>query len=406
MIAFGAASIALAAALAAAPPPGGACQACHAGLGGDLAAPAEAFADDVHAQRGLGCAACHGGDPASDDAEVAMSRAKGFRGAPARRDVPGLCGGCHSDAAFIKRFAPNLPTDQLARYRTSRHAAEVAKGNPRAAVCSSCHRAHGILSTRDGRSPVYPTRVVDTCGTCHARPDGSGPVEQWRRSVHAAALAQGDLSAPTCPRCHGSHGAAPPGIQSVPSVCGQCHPQNMQFFRASPHQAAFEAASIGACEACHGNHEIVHATDERVGLSKGAACADCHSAGDGGGKGAIAIRGALDGTTKLLDDAGAQVDAARARGMLMQDAQVALDGARQQIVEARTLVHTVDPAQVEAKTGAADAASRKALDEARRAFAEIRFRRTGLLVALGLIVLAIVALVLRIREIDAARRAR
>jgi predicted CXXCH cytochrome family protein len=398
------AALAMALTLAATPPPGGTCEECHAGLSGDLAKPAVAFAGDIHVQAGLGCATCHGGDPTSDDPEVAMSRAKGFRGVPAAKDIPTLCGGCHANVGFVKRFAPNLPTDQLARYQTSRHARELATGNPRAAVCSSCHEAHGIVSTKDPRSPVYPTRVVDTCGRCHSRPGDSGPVEQWRKSVHAAALAAGDLSAPTCPSCHGSHGAAPPGIDSVPAVCGQCHPRNMELFRASPHRGPFEAASIGACLACHGNHDIARPTDARVGLTQGAVCAQCHSSQDGGGKSALAIRGALDGANELLAHAAAQVDAARARGMLMEDAQVALHGAREQIVEARTLVHTVDSAQVEAKTNAADTRARTALADAGRAFGEVRYRRTGLLVALVLIVIAIAALVLKIRETDAMRR--
>lgn len=334
-----------------------------------------------------------------------MSPAKGFRGAPSRRDVPKLCGGCHGDPAFIKRFAPNLPTDQLARYETSRHAKELAKGNQRAAVCSSCHHAHGIVPAKDARSPVYPTRVVATCGGCHARPGGSGPVEQWRRSVHAALLAGGDLSAPTCPRCHGSHGAAPPGISSVPAVCGQCHPRNMNLFRASPHQAAFDAQSIGACEACHGNHEILHPTDEWVGLGERAVCARCHGVGDAGGKAAASIARALGSTTSLLHDAESRVEAARSRGMLMTDAQVAIQGAQEQIVEARTLVHTADPSQLEQKTSAADVGARKALGLAQQAFVEISYRRTGLLVALALILVAIVALFLKIRDVD-ARRAR
>ncbi len=384
---------------------GGSCAACHAGLGGDLARPAEAFTGDVHAQRGLGCTACHGGDATSDDQNVAMSRAKGFRGAPAPRDVPRLCGGCHADPVFIKRYAPNLPTDQLARYLTSRHAKELAKGNPRAAVCSSCHQAHGIVSTKDARSPVYPTRVVSTCGRCHARPGGEGPVEKWERSVHRAALVAGDLSAPTCPRCHGSHGAAPPGVESVSAVCGQCHAQNMQIFRSSPHQAAFEAASLGACSECHGNHEILRPDDTWVGLQEGAVCARCHEADDAGGRAAAAVAASLGGATALLRDAEARVEAARARGMLMVDAQVTLDEARQQVVQARTLVHAAYPSQVEERTGLAVVAARKALEMASRAFAEIRYRRAGLLVALAVILVAIVALLLEIRDVD-ARRAR
>jgi hypothetical protein len=378
--------------------------ACHAALGGDLARPTEAFASDVHAQ--LGCTACHGGDATADDQDVAMSRAKGFRGTPPPRDVPRLCGGCHADADFIKRFAPNLPTDQLARYLTSRHAKELAKGNSRVAVCSSCHQAHGIVSTRDARSPVYPTRVVSTCGRCHARPGGDGPVERWERSVHRAALVAGDLSAPTCPSCHGSHGAAPPGVESVSAVCGQCHAQNMQLFRGSPHQDAFEAASLGACEACHGNHEILRPDDSWVGVQEAGVCARCHGPDDAGGRAAAAIAASLGRATALLSDAEAQVEDARARGMLMVDAQVTLDETRQQIVQARTLVHTASPSQVEERIGVATVAARKAIEIASRAFAEIRYRRAGLLVSLVVILVAVVALVLEIRDIDARRSAR
>ena len=400
-------AVAVALAAAAEPghaPAGGSCVACHATLGGDLARPAEAFASDVHAQ--LGCTACHGGDATADDQDVAMSRAKGFRGTPAPRDVPRLCGGCHADADFIKRFAPNLPTDQLARYLTSRHAKELAEGNSRMPVCSSCHQAHGIVSTRDARSPVYPTRVVSTCGRCHARPGGEGPVERWERSVHRAALVAGDLSAPTCPSCHGSHGAAPPGVESVSAVCGQCHAQNMQLFRGSPHRDAFEAASLGACEACHGNHEILRPDDSWVGIQEGSVCARCHGPDDTGGRAAAAIAASLVRATVLLRDAEAQVEEARARGMLMVDARVTLDEARQQVVQARTLVHTASPSQVEERIGVAAVAARKANEIASRAFAEIRYRRAGLLVSLAVILVAVVALVLKIRDIDARRAAR
>ncbi len=225
-------------------------------------------------------------------------------------------------------------------------------------------------------------------------------MERWERSVHRAALVAGDLSAPTCPRCHGSHGAAPPGVESVSAVCGQCHAQNMQLFRGSPHQAAFEAAALGACEACHSNHEILRPDDTWVGVQEGAVCARCHVADDGGGRAAAAIGASLGRATALLREAETRVEAARARGMLMLDAQVALDEARQQVVQARTLVHAAHPSQVEERTGLAAVGARRALELASSAFAEIRYRRAGLLVALVVILVATIALLLKIHEVD------
>ncbi len=385
-------------------PPGGTCLSCHLQLEGELGAPATAFAEDVHAAPGLGCVACHGGDATASDPDQAMSRAKGFRGAPSFRDIPDLCGSCHADPVRIKRYAPNLPTDQLPRYRTSVHWKRFAAGDTRVAVCTSCHKAHGILRAKDARSPVYPTRVVATCASCHARRQGEGPVEEYRRSVHYAALSVGqDLSAPTCTGCHGSHGASPPGVESVSMVCGSCHPRNMELFRESPHHDVFATAGLGACKACHGNHAVARPSDAWVSVGQGGVCGRCHTGTDAGGTMAIEIEGLLREAQRRAELANELVGLAEQAGMLMDEARVELEGARQEIIQARTLVHTVAALPVRQRTGAAIAASDKAAQAARAAFAEIRHRRTGLLVALAVILLAIVALVLRIRQVEQTR---
>lgn len=385
-------------------PAGGSCQECHAALSGALAAPAEAFVGDVHAQRGLGCVACHGGDARAADAEAAMAPSAGFVGVPARAEIPRLCGGCHADAELVRQFAPNLPTDQLAQYRTSQHARALARGDARAAVCTSCHEAHGVHSVADASSPVYPTRIVDTCARCHARPDGGGPVADYRRSVHWEAISDGEnLSAPTCNDCHGSHGATPPGVDSVSNVCGQCHPRNMELYRASPHDPAFGAAGLGACEACHGNHAIVRPTDAWLGVEGPGVCGDCHASQDPGADAARDMGAALARATASLDEARGRVEAARARGMLMVAAAVKLQEAHQAVVNARTLVHAVEPARVREHTEAAVAASEAALGMAREAFEEIRYRRAGLLVAAALIGVALALVLVKVRRLDRAR---
>ena len=73
------------------------CVECHNALGGDLQAPVQAFAVDVHKRAGFSCADCHGGDRNSEDYEVSMSKARGYQGKIARAEVPKLCGRCHSD---------------------------------------------------------------------------------------------------------------------------------------------------------------------------------------------------------------------------------------------------------------------------------------------------------------------
>ena len=82
------------------------CLECHSALEDQLGAPAQAFANDIHTERGFGCVDCHGGDASEMDPELSMSPARGFRGKIARTAVPRLCGGCHSDANLIHQFNP------------------------------------------------------------------------------------------------------------------------------------------------------------------------------------------------------------------------------------------------------------------------------------------------------------
>src|SRR3974390_3792815 len=56
------------------------CLDCHSALPEPLGVTPEKFSQDIHAQRGLTCASCHGGDPASMDPDQAMSKKAGWKG--------------------------------------------------------------------------------------------------------------------------------------------------------------------------------------------------------------------------------------------------------------------------------------------------------------------------------------
>src|SRR5690348_15080694 len=72
------------------------CLVCHGALDPPLQVTEQQFASDIHAQKGLTCASCHGGDPTKADMD-AMSKAAKFRGKIERKDVPELCGRCRSE---------------------------------------------------------------------------------------------------------------------------------------------------------------------------------------------------------------------------------------------------------------------------------------------------------------------
>ena len=86
--------------------------------------------------------------------------------------------------------------------------------------------------------------------------------------------------------------------------------------------------------------------------------------------------------------------------LLMDDAEVKLEEAHQAFVVAQVEIHTVNPARVEDQTKAVLADTGAAEKLAGAAEAEIRYRRTGLFISLGVIALAMVALILKVRAME------
>lgn len=385
------------------------CVACHLESGDErLMAPVKAFAKDIHAAKGFGCTACHGGDPKETGME-AMDPAKGYVGKPERRDIIQVCGRCHSDARFMKQYNPALRVDQVAEYLSSVHGRRLREsGDAKVAVCTSCHPAHSITPPSDPQSSVHPLRVAETCGRCHADPKHmagykipTDQVEKYKRSVHWATMSQkGDLSAPTCNDCHGNHGAAPPGVSWVGNVCGQCHAVMAEFFAKSPHAKAFTQMGLPGCVACHENHEIKPARDAMLGMADGAVCTGCHAADDKGGTAAIRMRTLIDGLAGEQERAQAVLAQAEHAGMEVSQAQFDLNGAKDALVKARAAIHAFAPAAVQKETEAGMAVASRAHARGIRALEELRFRRLGLAVSVVIIAALIAGLALKIRELD------
>jgi hypothetical protein len=377
------------------------CVGCHREAGGTIAAPALEMENDVHGKHGLSCASCHGGDPRESDKHRAMDPGKGYVGKPAPARVAAFCGKCHSNPDTMKRFNPSLRVDQETEYRSSVHGKRTASGDLKAATCISCHGAHGIKAVKDPLSPVYPTRVAETCGKCHADPAYMKPygiptdqVRQYSSSVHADALIkEQDLSAPTCNDCHGNHGAIPPGATSVSNVCGTCHARQAELLAASP-------MSFAQCISCHGNHDIRHPTDALVGTVPGSACIECHEKGDAGFHAADAIHADLSHLSSAIASADDVLDRATRAGMEVSHAKFNLKEAKDNLVDARVLVHSFSVSSLQKAT----IPGMKVVDNSRRAgedaLGELVYRRKGLAVSLVLITLSILGLYLKIRRIE------
>jgi hypothetical protein len=376
------------------------CLDCHSLLDPPQQVTAEQFSQDIHAQRGLTCAGCHGGDPSQDDQD-AMSKKAGFKGKIERRQIPKLCGSCHADGAYMRQFNPSLRTDQLSQYLTSVHGKKLAQGDGNVAVCTDCHGLHGIRPASDARSPVHPLNVPRTCARCHADADlmkkygiPSDQFAGYSASVHHEALVvRGDLSAPTCVTCHGNHGATPPGVGAVENVCSTCHVFQAQLFDASPHKGAFADANLPGCVTCHSNHRILHPTDAMIGTGPQSLCTNCHVEGDEGWKAASSIAQSLarlEAAVKASDEILARAERS---GMEVSEARLEQDQARDALTKARVTLHSAQVKRVEEDVDAGLKIAAKTHQAGLSALAERDFRRFGL----GLSLLAILAVVIGLR---------
>lgn len=277
------------------------CFTCHEAIGDERVVE---FKRDTHFAKGISCAGCHGGDPAKEEMEGSMDPKIGFIGVPKGDVISKTCAKCHSNAETMKSFGSSLPTDQWDKLRSTVHARLSISGKEQIAQCITCHGAHGIVSVKDPKSPVYALNVSKTCSKCHSNAafmkdyNPALPIDQvekYRTSVHGSRNAKGDVKVAECASCHGSHEIrAVKDVKSsvyavnLPSTCAKCHSdtqrmkeyniptdQYKKFSRSVHGIALLEKHDVGApaCNDCHGNHGATPPGVESI--SK--VCGTCHA---------------------------------------------------------------------------------------------------------------------------------
>jgi hypothetical protein len=119
------------------------CIQCHSALPDRLGEPVKLWRGSIHAENGIACNACHGGDP--KDAANAMSPARGFRGAPKEDAIPAFCGRCHVGV--------------MIDYLASAHGKALGKGGP---TCVTCHGNHLVVKA------TLELINEKSCSRCHS----------------------------------------------------------------------------------------------------------------------------------------------------------------------------------------------------------------------------------------------
>jgi hypothetical protein len=387
------------------------CFECHSKLQEKrLSNPARLYDGSVHHLDAVGCKGCHGGDEA--DSTAAAHDTGDFKGRPDHKSIPRLCGTCHADARVIRRFSARLPLDQLALYENSHHGQLVLwKDSERAPECSTCHGSHDIRPVTDPRSPVNRENVAELCGGCHAHPEKMGDsklkknqLSQWKTSAHGTLVLAGDLSAPSCPQCHGSHGATPPAVGAVSEVCGSCHLDEVAAFDKGPHPKAFAKLGFAECLPCHGSHEVQAARPLALGLDSSAACEKCHKGDDRPREVAAKLSTLVQQATDRAAAARATVLRAEREGLFVPGTEAAILEMTTAVERLRPALHSLDPKALEKPVDAVNTAA----DEAERIVTVARrnreIERRGYYVAVALIVALFLLLAAKGRQLGVWRR--
>jgi Cytochrome c7 and related cytochrome c len=246
-----------------------ACDTCHPEAASDYHASVHARAWKDRARPA--CLECHGNPhgilPVKDPSAPVYPL-----------NLPRTCGRCHGDAQLAKRWGIEnvygLYIDSIHGFALTRSGLLVA------ASCSSCHGAHRILGPQDPESRVSRDHVPATCGACHA-----GIEARYAEGVHGKALHAGSSGAPVCTDCHTVHQitrveAASWQMKTV-ATCGNCHEARLRTYRYTFHGqvTALGFAETARCWSCHGDHEILPASDPRSRVAPQnlvETCGQCH----------------------------------------------------------------------------------------------------------------------------------
>jgi cytochrome b subunit of formate dehydrogenase len=255
-----------------------ACGECHAGV--------QTYPHDTATARTVLCRTCH--------AAVDSLWRRGVHG-PRADTTAATCAACHGGHDIARKgFLPTAAGRQLMRDACRNcHKEQVASAtrdvHADSIPCTACHGAHDMPRVPDRRTRFIDVALARRCSGCHAKEAAS----YWK-DVHGrtatgqatGALPLGEGAAATCISCHGEHGIRPARDASwrfaVADACISCHQDAGVTFRDSYHGQASRVGSTKAaeCADCHTPHHVLPAADTASSVSGAhrlATCQHCHA---------------------------------------------------------------------------------------------------------------------------------
>lgn len=143
--------------------------------------------------------------------------------------------------------------------------------------CTACHTnidraTHPSKVASIGSHREFSVEMSAVCKNCH-----SEEYKQWKHSVHAALVANGNPIAPTCVGCHAPHDVIKGAAATMDTVpCKKCHGAIFTAYAASVHGQlrAQGITQAPLCFGCHGAHEVAVPS---AGHGRRDVCLGCHT---------------------------------------------------------------------------------------------------------------------------------
>ena len=189
------------------------------------------------------------------------------------------------------------------------------------------------------------------CLQCHSGLEGhlSAPIGEWEQSIHAA-------NGISCHDCHGGDSSdfvmamepergflGVPEYTDVPAFCGRCHVGVLEDYEKSAHGAALANGGPN-CVMCHENHKVVKAS---IDLINPDSCSRCHDY-----ERAEKVKGVISETEAKLDSLEISVASLHRVGIDVEKIGGELFSTRNAF---RRLFHTVNIEKLQQQKSAFDA---------------------------------------------------
>ena len=263
------------------------CGQCHEEAAKAYQASAHAYRPGTGARVNPDCLSCHRenvtkADPALAAGTLKLAQVK-------------LCESCHVSNAEVAGLS-HLGAKFVSSFDQSVHGAALVDGKADAASCVDCHGAHAMNKAAVADAKVNRIHLTETCAKCHAE-----QAEHYTSSVHATALAKGNLDSADCTSCHGEHDirkhtdptARVHKSNLAQQVCAECHAsvrltqryglsaETFNTFTDSYHGLAVRGGAVEVvnCASCHGDHAIKSQNDPTSTVHKSnlyKTCGECH----------------------------------------------------------------------------------------------------------------------------------